>query len=68
MAMQGCRGCGRLTVRPARMPYYLGGEFLGYFEAELCASCGGTYFTPAGYAEITQKVRQKGIVTSGITM
>lgn len=62
-----CPGCGSMAVRPARMPYYYGGQLLGYFEAVTCSNCNSTYFTQRGIEEINRRLRQKGVVTSGVS-
>ena len=56
-----CYICQKGDLKKKKVDYYLLGEKLGKFEAEVCNKCGEMFFDEKVDKEITQAAKEKGL-------
>ena len=59
--MTACYLCEKGLLQQKEVPYTLYGELLGRFKAEVCSSCGETFFSEETSRKITKAVKAKGL-------
>ncbi|MBI2498611.1 YgiT-type zinc finger protein [Candidatus Woesearchaeota archaeon] len=59
--MKKCYICNEGTLEKRKVDYFLLGENLGKFEAEVCNKCGEQFFDEEVDEQITKRAKEKGL-------
>lgn len=63
--MAKCYMCEKGTLKVREVPYEVYGEPVGKFQAEVCESCGETFFDEETSRKITAATKSKGLFGLG---
>lgn len=64
--MKKCYLCEKGELKKKKVPYTLYSELIGTFEAEICTTCGETFFDEKTSEKITAATKAKGLWGLGV--